>query len=288
MSPEQPATLRVGLAQFDCALGDVGENVRRAGEVIAEARAGQVQLLVFPELSLCGYSLGTLTDDVALRADDPVIRALAGQAKDIDIVVGFVEQGNVSTYNSMAYLEAGRIAHLQRKTFLPTYGRFDERKYFSPGQALSAFDTGLGRFALIICNDAWQPAVPFIAVQDGARILIVPASSSTFSDHADPAEIERDWRDLLRFHARFLQTYVIFVNRVGAEAGLIFWGGSQVIDPWGDTVARAPTYEPALLVCDLDLSVVRRARHALPLVKEARLGLLSRELDRLTRSGGDL
>jgi predicted amidohydrolase len=280
--------MRVGLVQLDCALGDVTENARRASELIIQARTQRVQLLVFPELSLCGYSMGALAEDVAMTADDPTILALAEQASDMAVAVGFVEQGIVHTYNSMAYLEGGRLVHVQRKAYLPTYGRFDERKHFSPGQSLGAFDTGQGRMALLICNDFWQPSVPFIAVQDGARVLIVPACSSAPSAPADAGEIERDWDALLHFHARFLQSFVLFINRVGTEAGLTFWGGSRVVDPWGRTLAQAPTYEPALLVCDIDPGAVRHARRALPLVKEARLGLLSREFERLTASGGDL
>ena len=80
----------------------------------------------------------------------------------------------------------------------------------------------------------------------------------------------------------------MFANRVGTEAGLTFWGGSRVIDPWGNALAQAPLHEPDLLVCDLDLAAVRHARRALPLVKEARMGLLARELERLTSSGGDM
>lgn len=280
--------MRVAIAQIDCALGDVPENARRTAELIAEARAQQAELVVFPELSLSGYSMGQLGDDVAMAANDPVILGLAEHSKDIDVAVGFVEQGAVHTYNSMVYLQEGQVSHVQRKTYLPTYGRFDERKHFSPGQSLSAFDTRLTRMALIICNDAWQPCVPFIAVQDGARILLIPASSSAPTEPDGAPAIQRDWQDLLHFHARFLQTFVVFANRVGTEAGLTFWGGSQVIDPWGDTIAMAPRYEPNLLVCDLDLAAVRHARRTLPLVKEARLGLLSREMERLTSSGGDM
>lgn len=283
-----PSSARLALAQMDCALGDVSENVRRVAELIDGARAQDAQLLVFPELSLSGYSLGALGDDVALAADDPILLALAERAQDIDIAVGFVEQGIVHTYNSVAFLHAGRVAHVQRKTFLPTYGRFDERKHFSPGQSLAAIDTRIGRLGLIICNDAWQPCVPFISVQDGARILLIPSCSSAPSEPTDAPDIQRDWQDLLHYHARFLQSYVVFVNRVGTESGLTFWGGSQVIDPWGNLLAQAPRYEPTLLVCDIDLTAVRQARRALPLVKEARLGLLSREFERLTSSGGDL
>lgn len=281
-------SIRLALAQIDCALGDVPENARRATELIGRARDAGARLIVFPELSLSGYALSALQEDVALAVDDPVILSLAEQATDIDVAVGLVEAGLVHTYNTMAYLQAGRVVHVQRKTFLPTYGRFDERKHFSPGQTMAAFDSRIGRLALVICNDAWQPLIPFIAVHDGARLLVVPACSPVPPPPADSDEIQRDWDNLLRFHARFLQTYVAFVNRVGSEAGLTFWGGSRVLDPWGRVMAQAPVGEPDLLVCDVDLAAVRQARRALPLVKEARLGLLSRELERLTRDGGDL
>jgi predicted amidohydrolase len=284
----KPGPLRVALAQVDCVLGDVEENVRRASEQIARARAEGAELVVFPELSLTGYALGAVTEDVALTVDDDAIGALAAAAADVGVVVGCVEQGAVQTYNSALYLERGAVVHVQRKTHLPTYGRFEEHKYFSQGPALRAFDTRLGRFALLICNDAWQAPLAFVAVHDGARVLIVPACSSLEpGSGTDPAEIERDWSDLLRFHARFLQAWVVFVNRVGEEAGLTFWGGSQVVDPWGEVVARAPRGEAALVHAELDLGAVRRRRRELPLLKEPRLGLMRREVDRLLDDAGD-
>jgi predicted amidohydrolase len=284
----KPGTLRVALAQVDCVLGDVEENVRRAREQIARARADGAELVVFPELSLTGYALGAVTEDVALTVDDEAIAALAAAADDVGVVVGCVELGAVQTFNSALYLERGAVVHVQRKTHLPTYGRFEEHKYFSQGAALRAFDTRLGRFALLICNDAWQAPLAFVAVHDGARVLIVPACSSLEpGSGTDPAEIERDWSDLLRFHARFLQAWVVFVNRVGEEAGLTFWGGSQVVDPWGRIVAQAPRGEPALVHADLDLGAVRRRRRELPLLKEPRLGLMRREMDRLLDDAAD-
>lgn len=274
--------LRVALAQVDCVLGDVVENARRARAVIEEARAGGANLVVFPELSLTGYALGAVSEDVALPTDDPTITALAESAGDMGVVLGFVEDGPVHTYNSSIYLEGGAAVHVQRKAYLPTYGRFEEHKHFTPGQTLRAFDSRWGRAALLICNDAWQPPLAFLAVHDGARILIAPACSSLAPDPGvDPEVIEQDWRDLLHFYARFLQTYVIFVNRVGEEAGVTFWGGSHVVDPWGRMVAQAPRSEPALVLADLDLAAVRQARRQMPLVKEARLDLLIREFHRL-------
>jgi predicted amidohydrolase len=282
------STVRVALAQVDCALGDVAENVRRAHEAIARARDEGADLIVFPELSLTGYALGGVTEDVSIALDDPAIAGLAAAADGIAAVVGCVESGRVHTYNSALYLDGGAIVHVQRKTHLPTYGRWDEEKYFSRGAKLRAFDTRLGRSAILICNDAWQAPLAYLAVHDGARLLIVPASSSLMvADGTDPAELERDWADLLRAHARFLQAWVVFVNRVGEEAGVTFWGGSRVVDPWGNVVAQAPRGEAALVHADLDVGAVRRRRREMPLLKEPRLGLIRREVDRLLDGAGD-
>jgi predicted amidohydrolase len=275
-------TMRVALAQVDCALGDVAENARRSQEVIARARDEGADLVVFPELNLTGYALSGVAEDVELALDDPLVGTLAAATNGIAAVVGFVESGRVHAYDSALFLDGGAIVHVQRKTHLPTYGRWEEHKYFSPGTALRAFDTRLGRAAMLICNDAWQAPLAYVAVHDGARLLIITAASSLeHEDGTDPAELERDWGDLLRFHARFLQAWVVFVNRVGKESGVTFWGGSRIVDPWGRIVAQAPRAEEALVHADLDVTAVRRRRRELPLLKEPRLELIRREIDRL-------
>lgn len=279
------SVVRVALAQVDCVLGDVEANVARTKTMVAQAVGQGAQVVVFPELNLTGYALGAISEDVALPADDPTITELADRLGDTAVVVGFVENGLVHTYNSCVYLEAGRRVHLQRKAYLPSYGRFEEHKHFSPGQSIRAFDTRWGRAAMLICNDVWQPPLPFLAVHDGARLLVVPACSALDASVGTDPGTERDWNDLLRFYARFLQIYVLFVNRVGEEAGVHFWGGSRVVDPWGNVVVQAPKNEPALVLGDIELDKVRRRRHEMPLIKEARLTLLSRELNRLIDSG---
>jgi N-carbamoylputrescine amidase len=275
--------VRVALAQSDPVLGDVEENTRRSRKALRRARSEGADLLVLPELTLTGYSLGRVSDDVSRSPDDPEIMQLAEEADGLACVVGFVEAGRVHTYNSAAYLERGVVRHVHRKLYLPTYDVWEERKHFTPGDAMRSFDTDIGRVAVLICSDAWQPALAVLAVQDGARVLIVPANSTSRRP-----EIEAEWRDVNRFYARMLETYVVFVNRVGAEGELSFWGGSHVYDPWGELVAEAPVGEEAFVTVELDLANVRRRRREMPLVKEARLALLSRELDRLAAEGGDL
>ena len=280
--------MRIALGQVDCSLGDIDANVERAAAVLTAARADDADVVVFPELNLSGYSLGSIEDDLAMELDDPRIGRLATEAGQMGVLIGLAEAGaGPHTYNSAAYLEGGRLAHVHRKLYLPTYDVFEERKHFSPGQQLRAFSTSHARTAILTCNDAWQPQLAFVAVQDGARVLLVPASSaqSRFPQHYDSPSY---WHDITRFYARMFQVFVVFVNRVGAEGQMRFWGGSHVVDPWGEVVAQAPLDDEALVVVDVDLARVRRRRREVPLVKEARLGMVLREMQRLVEEGGDL
>ena len=287
VNKDRSRVLRVTLAQVDCSLGDLDDNLRRTGEALEQARADGADLVVFPELSLTGYSMGQLVDDVSIEAADEELAPLLGADTSTGVVVGFSEAGRLHTYNSAVYLRDGGIRHLHRKLYLPNYGAFEERKHFSPGQALRAFETEFGPMAILICNDVWQPMLPFLAVQDGARVLIVPANSSR-QRFPGLVDMPQEWRDINRFHARMLESYVIFVNRVGVEGDLTFWGGSHVVDPWGRTIFEAPLDEPSVETVAIDLDAVRQRRREIPLVKEARLGLLAREIDRLAAEGGDI
>jgi predicted amidohydrolase len=282
--------VRITLAQVDSTLGDVDANVRAASEVIARAKADTSDLIVFPELALSGYSIGAVDDDVAIRVDDPRIVELARQAAPAGLHIGFAESATRSphTYNSAAYYEGERLVHVHRKLHLPTYSIFEERKHFTPGPSLRAYPVGDDTtMATLICGDAWQPQLAFIATQDGARTLIVPAAGaqSRFPEHYDAREY---WEGITTFYGRMYQLYVVFVNRVGVEGELRFWGGSHIVDPWGKVIGQAAQFEPDLVTVDVDLDVVRRRRRSIPLVKEARLALIQREIARLLEEGGDL
>jgi predicted amidohydrolase len=276
--------VRIAVAQVDCGLGAVAENLSRAGEQISRARGQGAELVVFPELTLHGYALGRIGADRSLPATDERVAAL-GQLGP-DVLVGFHEDGGMRTYNTAAYLSAGTARHLHRKLYLPNYLAWEERKHTSPGQSMRAFDTGLGRMATLICNDAWQPVLPWLATQDGAEVLLVPANSAA-DQGPDPLWTVEYWSELLRCTARLQQCWVVFCNRVGTEAGVRFWGGSRVIDPCGEVVAEAPMWEPHLLIADIDVPAARRRRREVPLVAEGRLGLIERELRRIINEGGD-
>ncbi|MBA3423149.1 MAG: amidohydrolase [Rubrobacter sp.] len=280
--------MRVALAQIAPVLGDIRANFQRAMEVIAEAKGLGADLVVFPELSLTGYTLGQVSEEVSIDVEDERVTSLVEAAGETSLVISFHEDdGSLRTYNSAAYFEDGSLVRLHRKLYLPTYGIFEERKHFSPGQTMRAFGTKFGRMAILICNDAWQPALGFLAVQDGARVLLIPTSSA---DSRFPGDMDTTqyWYDITRFYARMLECYVVFTNRVGTEGELAFWGSSHVMDPLGNVVAEAPLYKEALITADLDVNSVLQRRRRVPLLREARLGLLSKELSRLVEEGGDL
>jgi len=275
----------VAVAQIDVTLGDVAGNLACARDSIRRAASQGADLVVFPELALHGYALGHVRGDHSLRASDPRLASLTEAGPDV--LVGFHEDGGPRRYNSAAYLTAGEVRHVHRKLYLPNYLAWEERKHASPGQSLRAFDTRIGRVATLTCNDAWQPVLPWLAAQDGAEALLVPANSAAGLE-TELLDVIDYWHELLRFIARMQQCWVVFCNRVGTEAGARFWGGSQILDPGGQVVAEAPLWEPDLVLADIDVPAASRRRHELPLIAEARLGLIERELARLIEEGGDV
>ncbi|MFF4950353.1 nitrilase-related carbon-nitrogen hydrolase [Streptomyces chattanoogensis] len=280
--------MRIALAQTDCVLGEVAENLDHAREQIQQAAEQGADLVVFPELSLHGYHLGALKRDASIEARDP--RLLELSLLGPDVLLGFHEHTSLRAYNTAAHYAEGEMLHAHRKLYLPNYLAWEERKHVSPGQSMRAYDltksASGGRGATLVCNDAWQPVLPWLAVQDGAEVLFVPTNSAA---SLDPEAMDTGvyWDTLLSYTARMLQCWVVFVNRVGSEHGASFWGGSRVVDPRGMVVAQAPKWEPALVTVDIDPAEARRQRRAVPLVAEARLGLVDREVRRLIDEGGD-
>ena len=274
----------VALAQFSPVLGDVPANLERHLQLIAQMRASGAQLGVFPELSLTGYYLRDLVGEVALPADAPPLQRLAQESKDLALVVGFVEEAaDFRFYNTAAYFEGGALRHLHRKVYLPTYGMFDEERYFDAGERIAAFDTRFGRMALLICEDLWHPSAPYLASQDGATTLIAIANSPGRGIGERNLDTAQDYESLIHAYSRFFQMYCLFANRSGWEEGVTFWGGSAVADPFGRMAARAPCLQEHLLVANIDPMEVRRARLSASLVGDERLDLTIRELERIRR-----
>jgi len=289
-----PGRLRIALAQVEPALGDLPANVALHLKTAREAIRRGARLLLFPELSLTGYLLQDLVADVALRLDDaPALRPLLALSRRIAMAVGLVEETAGHRYhNSALFLEGGRIRHVHRKVYLPTYGMFDEGRYFAAGDRLQAFPTSLGRMGMLICEDFWHPSNAVVLAHDGADYLLVLSNSPTEGiDKEKGLRSLETWKDLVKVTAQIQTQFVAWVNRVGFEDGINFGGGSCVIDPFGRTVAEARLLEEDLVVCDLERSTLRRARTVYPLLRDERLPILSREVQRIlalpaARTGG--
>lgn len=278
--------LRIALAQIAPRLGDLDANLERHHELIGEARAEGAGLVVFPELGLTGYLLQDLAAEVAMRLDDPRLISLAEATRDLSAIVSFVEESaDHRLFISAALLEDGDVRHVHRKIHLPTYGLFDERRFFAPGNAVRAAPSRLGvGIGLAVCEDFWHLATPQLLALDGAQIL-VNVSSSPGRDLARSHEVglgtAGSWRGLMRTYAQLTTSFVVFCNRVGVDESLSFWGGSEVIGPTGAPLFGAPMFQEGLYCVDVDLAEVRRERIALPLLRDERPELVAREWRRL-------
>src|SRR4051794_39554394 len=278
--------LRVALAQIAPRLGLFEANLERHLELLELARGQGAGLVVFPELGLTGYLLQDLAAEVAIRIDDPRLAGLAAATKDLSTVVSFVEESaDHRLFIAAALLEDGRIRHVHRKLFLPTYGLFDERRFFAAGDLLRATPSRLGvGLGIAVCEDFWHLSVPQLLAIDGAQILI-NVSSSPGRDLAATNEVglgtATSWRNLMRTYAQLTTSVVIFCNRVGVDESISFWGGSEVIGPSGQALFSAPLFEEGLYTVDVPLADLRRERVALPLLRDERLELQAREIGRI-------
>jgi len=275
----------LGLAQLAPALGDLERNLALHEKICREAESQGVDLLLFPELSLTGYFLKDLVPSVALTSRDPRLDLFKQASRRMAIVAGLVEESpDHRFFNAAAYFEDGTLRHLHRKLYLPTYGLFDEHRYFAQGETLRAFDSRFGRMALTICEDLWHPSTAYVAALDGAQILLCVSASPGRGLRPDGMFANAAaWEHLNRAYAQLYTCFVCFCNRVGYEDGTCFWGGSEVIAPTGEVVAKAPQLEEVLLPVGIDRREVRRERIANPLLRDERVDLTLRELKRITR-----
>jgi predicted amidohydrolase len=277
--------LNVGLAQIYPKIGDVKANLQKHLDYIQQAVDAQVDLLVFPELSLTGYQVQDLVPEVAIRArpDDPNFAALLNASKQLDIVFGFVhEDERQRFYIASAYLSGGEIQHIHHKLYLPTYNMFDEGRYFDQGEHVRAFNTRFGRVGMLICEDFWHLSPPYLLWLDGADIHIyISASPSRGLDEGDRLSGTR-WVELVnQAYGSMFTNYVIHCNRVGYEDGKNFWGGSSVVDPNGEFLVHGSYFEETLLTQTIDLNQLHRTRSRLPLLRDERPTLVQRELARI-------
>lgn len=276
--------LNVGLAQITPALGNVPANLQKHLDFARQARARGVDLLVFPELSLTGYSLGDRAFDVAVRAtaDDPIFGRLLAASAELDLIFSFVEvDARHRHYISAVYLSGGQIVHRHRKIYLPSYGLWNEGRNFAHGDAVRAFDTRFGRVGLLICEDFWHASLPYLLWQDGADILIL-ISASLEHGLGDAVSTAGKVQAITTAYALQYTTFVTHVNQTGDDPSGTFWGGSTILGPDAEMLTQGPP-EEALVVGCIDTDLLAPARRSLPLLRDERPDLVARELGRILK-----
>jgi predicted amidohydrolase len=276
--------LPLALAQINTKLGDVSANLENHLRLAEEAHQSGAELIVFPELSLTGYVLQDLAAPVAHRpiADDPIFKHLLEASKSLDMIVGFVDEDRRHRfYIAGAYLSHGEVIHVHHKVYLPTYGIFDEKRFFTPGDRFRSFETRWGRAGMLICEDFWHASSPYLLWLDGADIFLM-TSASPGRGVTDEQLGSAKWVETVnQTYAGLFTTFVAHANRVGFEDGLNFWGGATVYDPDGRLIAKGPMDEEAVTYAELDLNQLRRTRARLPLLRDERSDLVLRELQRI-------
>jgi predicted amidohydrolase len=282
---ERGGVLRVAMAQISPVLAHRQRNVTLHLEQIEAARREGADLVVFPELSLTGYFVRDMVPDVAIRATCPAIARLMEAAGPAALVLGFVEESPQHRfYNAGLFAEGGRIVHVHRKVYLPTYGLFDEQRYFAAGERIEAFDTArFGRVGLLICEDFWHLSAAAIMQAEEVDLLICIANSPARGVQGAEIRTAETYDLLARTFAQLLGAVVVLVNRVGFEDGLCFWGGSRIAGPDGRVLAEAPMLDEALTIGTIDLAELRRQRLITPLARDERLLVTIEELNRIKR-----
>lgn len=281
----------LALAQINTRLGDVDANLEKHLSYAQKAKAAGVELLIFPELSLTGYALQDLASTVAHHpnSNDPIFGPLLEASKDLDMVVGFVDEDNRHRiFIAGAYLSRGEVLHVHHKVYLPTYALFDESRFFAWGDSIQAFETPLCRAGIAICEDFWHASPPYLLWLDGADILIFTSASPGRGLTTEPKLESARWVEHInQAYASLFTSFIIHANRVGYEDGLHFWGGSTVYDPNGELLVKGPYHEESLVTVEIDLDQLHRTRTRLPLLRDERTELVQRELARIVgRKGG--
>jgi predicted amidohydrolase len=254
----------IALAQIDPVLGNLEQNVAKHVDASTRALKEGADLVVFPELSLTGYSIKDLNTELGIDVTNPrtQLSPLIELSKSVTILAGGVEEERAFRLHNAAFLfEQGSVYCVHRKIYPPTYGMFEELRYFSAGRSVRAYRSRLGILGILICEDLWHITLPYLLAQDGAQVIIALVASPTrLSGDRNNLDIAAANSENHRAYARLLSSYVIFCNRVGFEDGVNFWGGSSVIAPDGSIVASAKYFEEDLILAKIDEREVRRAR----------------------------
>jgi predicted amidohydrolase len=306
--------VKVTVFQTSPVLLDLQVNLEDVIEKIHRGKETGAELIVFPELALTGYFVGEQYHEVALRLDSAEIKNLASATKGTAAVVGFIEESpSMNFYNSAVVLVDGEIIYTYRKLNLPNYGVFEERKIFASGKQVPVFHLNDFCIAVFICNDLWHPSIPYLGVTQKADIFVTIFNSSQGSMGDEFSNIE-SWTIINSFYSRIFGIYNICANRVGEESleerrtiqahslgekgddktkkepnrtrTYRFWGGSEILNPFGKHVANAQLYEEDEITGIIQRDLLRQKKIRLPYLRNDDPFFTHRELQRILYEKG--
>jgi predicted amidohydrolase len=273
--------IKVALAQMSCKVGDKAHNIRTMATYIIEAKKQKADIILFPELSVTGYVTKDRTYELAETIPGPSTEKIEKLAREnhIHVIHGMIEKSAKASgvVHNTAVLTSpkGVIGHY-RKMYLPTHSIFEEKRYFRQGYETPVFDTSIGRVGIIICYDIFFPEIVRLLRLKGAEMIACISASPS---------VRRNYFEMLTT-ARALENtaYVVYVNLVGIEDGLQFWGGSRIIAPNGRIIAQAKYDEEDLTLGTIDYTDILRTETFVPALRDLRpelfneLGDLSKKL----------
>jgi len=259
--------INVALAQISCKIGDKKHNINKMKQKVEEAKKKDANIIIFPELSLTGYSTRDLTYELAEPIPGPSVKLLEENAKreNIHMIFGMLEQSEKARavlYNTAVLLGPKGFIGKYRKMHLPTHSVFEEKRYFRLGYQAPVFETKIGKLGLIICYDAFFPEVSRLLRLKGAQFIICISAS--------PATRRRFFEVLTAARAIENTVFLAYVNLVGVENGLQFWGGSRLIAPSGSIITQAKYDEEDLVTGRIDYADLERTEAFVPTLRDLR------------------
>jgi NAD+ synthase (glutamine-hydrolysing) len=243
-------TLRISLAQINPTVGDFDKNADKIIKAIDDAKKANVDIVTFPELAICGYPPeDLLLKNKFLQDNRSALENITKHTEGISVIVGFADMFDGNVYNAAALISDRRLISIYHKVELPNYGVFDEKRYFTPGNDGLTFEINGIKASVNICEDVWIVGSKVEDyVRDNQVRMVFNISSSPF--HAGKLSTRRD---ILMGFARRNNTYICYNNLVGGQDELVFDGGSLIISPQGELIARAKRFEEELLIADVEI-----------------------------------
>ena len=258
---------KIALAQIGCKRADKKENLKKIENFVEKAKNQSADLIVFPELSLTGYVVRDQIYELAETIPGPSTQVIEKIAEKTQTYIVFgmpelSEKTQATIYNTAVLVGPKGYIGKYRKMYLPTHSVFEEKRYFRPGYQAAAFDTEIGKIGLIICYDIFFPEVSRLTRLKGAQLIVCISAS--------PAVRKTFFEILTAARAIENTAFLAYINLVGIENGLQFWGGSRLIAPNGKVLAKAKYDQEDLVMCDVNYSDIKPIETFVPTLKDLR------------------